>query len=75
MIDTFWGHQVISRQAYDTYLMQCQIDDDDFSLDDDGFNAAEAEEFGDSRRLSGCYSSVWTVMQEAGSLSPYGMII
>lgn len=71
MIDTFWGHQLISHMSYQKYLESCDVETGDFSDD-------ELVEFtADSRSMatkSECDVSIDQILQEAGSLNPYGVV-
>jgi hypothetical protein len=76
MIETFWGHQVISYPAYRDFIENCDITSDDFfDRDDDDFSGRMQSK---SRILkkheeSACDVAIDTIMDEVGSLNPYGM--
>ena len=75
MIDTYWGHQIISRAAYDDFLRDCDIENDDFVNGDDQLNTAEERALEETRKLGGCNNALDTLLTEAGSLNPYGTCI
>lgn len=66
MIDTFWGHQVISKPTYETFLHLCDVDNGDFMNWEDTYQGRTLK----SKML--CSVSLDNVLSEAGSLNPYG---
>lgn len=64
MIETFWGHQIISREAYSTFQEDCN-----------GVDVYSRTLFGENKGPSRkkCYAAVNKVFDESGSLNPYAL--
>lgn len=65
MIDTFWGHQVISNIAYETFHDKCN----DVSDDDSGRASSPAKK----KEKKDCKAAISTLLKEMGSLNPYAL--
>jgi carboxypeptidase C (cathepsin A) len=72
MVDTFWGHQIISHISYEKYLSSCDVKSGDFISGDDSLEASYHRDLGFGNMHS-CNSALNTVIQESGSSNPYAL--
>lgn len=73
MIDTYWGHQLVSAAAYDDFLTNCDVQNNEFVTGDDNLAFKGRKAIENRRRLMTCNQAIDILFAEAGSLNPYGM--